>query len=71
MIMSLKDVAAQTDWPLLIKQKQHLHMLAALARKNPEHQNLIDGVLNFIDAFQDAAIADGVVTAEDVFGEFK
>lgn len=47
----IDDVLKQTDWALLAQQK-----LALLAiEDNPA----VDGIINFLDALQDAAAAEG------------
>jgi hypothetical protein len=47
------------DWELLRKQKRHLLLL-------PYHTHT-QGIIHFIDAIQDAAIADGIASEEEVF----
>ena len=56
MSMSVKDVLQQTDWVLLREQKALL----------PD-----GGLLNFIDALQDAVVAEGIATEQQVFGELN
>jgi hypothetical protein len=46
--MTIHEVMARTDWALLAKQKQAL--IAAVGRSRR-----LDGLLNWIDAIQDAA----------------
>jgi hypothetical protein len=50
--MNITEVFAKTDWPLLAKQKEAL----VWTEMNPE---LLDGLLAWIDAVQDAAEAEG------------
>lgn len=50
-IMSVNEVLSRTDWELLAVQKQSLLAL-------PETE-LITGLINWLDALQDAAEAEG------------
>lgn len=52
-----------TDWPLLRRQKHYLLDMQAL-----EDSELLDGLINFLYALQDAAVADGIETEHEVFG---
>lgn len=56
MSMSVKDVLQQTDWVLLREQKALL----------PD-----GGILQFIDALQDAVVEEGIATEAEVFGELN
>lgn len=66
MSMSVKDVLAQTDWELFRKQKAALRNLPTMYE---DEQNAVSGILNFIDALQDAVVEDGIATEQQVFGE--
>lgn len=48
------------DWAMLREQK------AWLFRQDNE---FADGILNLLDAIQDEAVASGIATEEEVFGE--
>jgi hypothetical protein len=62
----LKTVLACTDWTLLSKQK-----LALVAKATDGailvKQELADGLLHFLDAIQDAVVADGIAQEALVF----
>lgn len=52
------------DWALLRAQKQRLLELDG-------DDELITGVIHFIDAFQDWSVDNGNATEEEVFGELR
>lgn len=54
-----------TNWPLLRKQKLWLLEQEPTSRQDSE---FIDGLIGLLDAVQDAAVDDGLVTSQDVFG---
>ena len=58
-------VMAQVNWPLLREQKA---TLVGLAVSSEVRQAALDGVINLLDAIQDAAVADGT-DYELVFGD--
>lgn len=68
--MTLNEFAQRTDYVLLAKQKRTI-----LNILNPDEMNFLDpdrdqnleGILNFLDAFQDAVVDDGVLPEEQVF----
>lgn len=68
MSMSIRNVIEQVDWKLLRDQK--LYCLNEW-NNNPEACDIYSGLVNMIDAIQDAAIADGLATETEVFGEFE
>ncbi|SHG88735.1 hypothetical protein [Bradyrhizobium erythrophlei] len=51
MTTKIHDVLAKTDWALLAQQK--------LALLRIDGNPAVDGLINFLDALQDAAEADG------------
>lgn len=66
MSMDILDVMEQTDWAILRKQKAFLLSVSVVSH---EEQKLIDGTIYWFDAIQDAAVAQGIATEEQVFGE--
>lgn len=54
------------DWVLLREQKEYCENEAA---NNTEVGHIYDGIVSMIDAIQDAAVADGLATEGEVFGE--
>lgn len=64
--MSLKDVVKSLDWEMLREQKSYLWNEACNDRENGD---ICAGMVNLIDALQDAAVADGIATEIEVFGE--
>ena len=75
---AVTEVISQTNWELLRSQKAEvvnlLYDLAAQEREgNAPHLTCrladnLEGLLNWIDAIQDAAVSDGHVEADQVFG---
>lgn len=64
----MKNVAnavANIDWPKLQVQKLYLLHLTETGHDNPE----LWGVIHLIDAIQDAAVEDGVVTEAEAFAQ--
>lgn len=68
MPMSIRNVIEQIDWKLLREQKEYC---INEANNNHEVGHIYDGLVNLIDAIQDAAINDGLATETQVFGEFE
>ena len=63
---NLESVVKDIDWALLRTQKMYLWNEE---NNNPEVGRIYGGVVNLIDFIQDAAVADGLATAEEVFGQ--
>lgn len=66
----IRDVLMRTDWTLLQAQKKTLLWVLnsqACAELEDEWLAEIDGIVNFIDCLQDAVVADGLKTEEEVF----
>ena len=61
--MTLITFATSVDYNLLQKQKRTLLDLYTTEAQR-EH---IDGIINFIDAFQDAIVESHIKTEEEVF----
>lgn len=58
--MKIAHAMSQTDWKLLKEQKQCLvQLLVEPNRLFPNEQTALQGLLNWIDAVQDAAEIDG------------
>ena len=62
---TLAQVIADIDWELLRRQKQLL--LDALDAQKIGH--IADGIVILIDNIQDAAVASGIATDVQVFGD--
>lgn len=60
---ALQRVIRGIDWKLLREQKSRLLSL------QHEDEDMIEGLTNLIDAIQDAAVDDGLVTNMTVFGK--
>ena len=54
------------DWALLRKQKATLVALWKSYDGHPDIQGDLDGVIHFIDAYQDSAL--GMFNEKDIFG---
>ena len=54
--MTIREVLQQTDWALLAKQKQRL---VELDGDQPNDDQLLGGLVGFLDAIQDAADMEG------------
>jgi len=65
MSKNIYDVFAGTDWALLREQKQWLN---AMWMDAPKAMTFREGLVNWIDAVQDAAVDEGVASAAEVFG---
>lgn len=60
----LHQVMLDTDWDLLTRQKQALLDMPFAGK---EAENLIDGLINWIDSLQEAVVHDGVAPVSQVF----
>lgn len=60
-----EQVLQHMNWELLREQKGYC---VNEANNRPEVGEIYDGIVQLIDALQDAAILDGVATEEEVFG---
>lgn len=56
---TINDVLAHTDWELLAQQKATLVQCLNAREWSQETTAHLDGILNWIDALQDAAENDG------------
>ena len=65
MSVSIKEVLSQTDWELLREQKAQLLNAPPLS---PDYENAIAGIINWIDAIQDAVVDNGIASFNEVFG---
>ena len=68
--MTLINLTSSVDYNLLSSQKETLYLLVQNANRHglSEHQiNQLDGILNFIDAFQDAIVESHIKAEEEVF----
>ena len=59
-------LAAEVDWPLL--QQQKLALIDAVAQQPHGSARLLEGLVHFLDAVQDAAVDNGYVEHSQVFG---
>lgn len=66
---NVKEVLENTDWKLFKKQKCYLNTLAmqVILDGKDDKLNSLWGVINFIDALQDAIVDDGLVLEKDMF----
>lgn len=68
--MTLEQFAQQTDFALLAKQKHSLLLILdpdPMGFSDPGRMTNLEGLLNFLDAFQDAVVDSGVLPEEKVF----
>lgn len=68
--MNLETFAKRTDYQLLLKQKQTLLELIdpdTMHFDDPGRITNLEGLLNFLDAFQDVVVNAGVLPEEQVF----
>lgn len=65
MSVDIIGVIGQTDWALLREQKAQL---VDGPVGSPDYEEAVAGLLNWIDAIQDAAVDSGMVSEEEVFG---
>ncbi len=61
----VEKVIAKIDFQLLADQKEQLIMLPFVDEAS---EAAITGILNLIDRIQDAVVADGLHSEEEVFG---
>lgn len=57
---ALDDVFRKTDWTLLREQKEYLQAMASDSDRLTAEVEMLDGVLHWIDAIQDAAVEEGI-----------
>ena len=62
---ALRDVFTCIDYSLLQEQKQYCENEA---ENNDEAAHIYSGLVNFIDALQNAVVTDRIATAREVFG---
>lgn len=62
---NLESVMKGVDWELLREQKVFLFNEA---NNNSDAEEVCEGLLNLLDNLQDAVVADGLASAEEVFG---
>ncbi len=65
--MTLKQFALKTDYAVLIQQKQTLLNLLDRDILNAVQDQDLLGLINFLDAFQDAVVDSGVLPEDKVF----
>lgn len=68
--MKLETFAKRTDYALLLRQKQTLLKIIdpdQMGFTDPERDNHIEGLLNFLDTFQDSVVSSGVLPEKEVF----
>jgi hypothetical protein len=68
--MKIEEFIKNTDYQLLLKQKQSLLELTDPDDnwfKNPDLIDHIDGLLNFLDGLQDAIVESKILPEEIVF----
>lgn len=65
--MNLEQFAQRTDYDLLTRQKQTILEMLDPDQMHfdiPDRMTHLEGLLNFLDAFQDAAIESGLPEAK-------
>jgi hypothetical protein len=62
---SLDLVVRNIDWALLREQKNYC---LNESENSPTTEHIYNGIVNLMDALQDAAVEDGFATFEQVFG---
>lgn len=67
--MNLEDFAIKTDYAVLLQQKQTLLNLLDRDLLNAVQDQDLLGLINFLDAFQDAVVDSGVLPEDKVFPE--
>lgn len=65
--MNLETFAQKTDFALLSQQKLTLLNILERHTVNSIQAEDINGLINFIDAFQDAVVDAGVLPEEEVY----
>ena len=65
--MTLKEFALKTDYAVLLQQKQTLLNILDRDLLNAVQDQDLLGLINFLDAFQDAVVDSGVLPEADVF----
>ena len=68
--MKLETFAKRTDYSLLLRQKQTLLKIIdpdEMGFIDPDRNNHIEGLLNFLDTFQDSVVDSGVLPEGIVF----
>jgi len=65
--MTLLEFANSVDYKLLQEQKITLIDVNTIPTLMPDVVASLDGIINFIDAFQDAVVESNLKTEEDVF----
>jgi hypothetical protein len=60
-MLKLYEVMKHTDWHLLKEQKAQLLQLRS------QYPEMVDGLLHWIDAIQDAVVADAAMPERTVF----
>lgn len=65
--MNLETFAQKTDFALLSQQKLTLLNILERHTVNSIQVEDINGLINFIDAFQDAVVDAGVLPEEEVY----
>ena len=69
--MDINDVLKATNWKLLREQKLQLLGLIVVNEDDERVVDALDGIINFIDAIQDAAVDSGIKTGDEVFGDLS
>ena len=65
--MKLKALVHNTDYALLQKQKAVLIDILNGSSLSPDKDVAIEGIINFLDSFQDAVVDDQLKTETEVF----
>ena len=65
--MTLLEFATSVDYNLLQQQKTILVDIATIPYLSQEKTDALDGIINLIDAFQDAIVESHIKTEDEVF----
>lgn len=68
--MKLEEFAKSVDYKLLLKQIQSLLEIVDPCESNfsdPDRITNLEGLLNFLDGFQDAVVESEILSEEEVF----
>lgn len=65
--MTLLSFATSVDYSLLQQQKAILVDIASIPYLSQEKTDALDGIINFLDSFQDAIVESHIKTEDEVF----
>ena len=65
--MTLLSFATSVDYSLLQQQKAILVDIASIPYLSQEKTDALDGIINFLDSFQDAIVESHIKNEDEVF----